>query len=310
MHEESPDRDAAPVVWLPHADAPRLIGEVPAGLTVLTSADVELAASGAAFVVLPPLPSKEELTTVQSMPGVRVLQLMSSGYDHVLRFCPAGAVLCTARGAHDVAVSEWVLAAILASVRELPRFVRQQDAAAWRQFEVPTLAGQQVLLVGYGSIAAAVEQRLQPFGVGIRRVARRSRTGVHGIAELDSLLGDTDIVVLLLPGGAATEGLFDLRRLDRLKPGALLVNAGRGSVVDTDAMTERVRAGRLRAALDVFDPEPLPATNELWRLHDVLLTPHIASYVESRLAAVYAFIGRQLRSFAAGGQLENVAPDA
>ena len=123
------------------------------------------------------------------------------------------------------------------------------------------------------------------------------------------MLSRANVTVLLLPGGAATERLFDARRLDLLQPGALLVNVGRGSVIDTDAMTERVRAGRFRVALDVVEPEPLPAAHELWRLEGVLLTPHIASDVDSRGRAVYEFIGTQLRSFASGRQLRNVVED-
>jgi phosphoglycerate dehydrogenase-like enzyme len=298
------------VAWLPDQEALSLVGEVPAGYRILTGAEISMEDSNAAFVVPPPQPSVVELSALQAMPNVQVVQLMSSGHERALPYRPLGAALCTARGAHDVPVAEWVLAAILAEFRGLPRFVRQQAERAWLPFESRTLGGREVVLVGYGSIAAAVEARLLPFGVKISRVARSERRGVYALAYLDSLLRRADVVVLLLPGGPETTGLFDARRLDLLKTGALLVNAGRGPVVDTTAMTERVQAGRFRVALDVVDPEPLPPTHELWRLDGALLTPHVASNVDSRLGVIYEFIGRQLRSFATGQRLENVVDDA
>lgn len=297
------------VAWLPHDEAPSLLGEVPAGLQLVTGANTALSASNAAFVVLPQVPGPEQLAVLAGLPGLKVVQLMSSGYDHVLAHIPGGVTLCTARGSHTVPVAEWVLTAILACTRGLPGYVRRQADGSWDQYESGTVAGLRVLLVGYGSIAAAVEARLVPFGVAISRAARHERPGVHPLADLDNLLEQADIVVLLLPGGEATRGLIDRRRLDLLAPGALLVNAGRGSVVDTRAMTDRVRSGRLRVALDVVDPEPLPPEHELWRLEGSLVTPHVASEVTSRLPTLYGFVGRQLRSFALGGRLENVVSD-
>jgi phosphoglycerate dehydrogenase-like enzyme len=163
-----------------------------------------------------------------------------------------------------------------------------------------------VLILGYGAIGAAVEARLAPFDVELIRVARRGREGVHAVEDLASLLPRADVVVVLLPLTAATAGLLDADLLDRLRPGALLVNAARGPVLDTTALLELLRAGSVRAALDVTDPEPLPAEHPLWDAPGLLLTPHFAGDTIAADRRAFALVGAQVRRFAGGGLLANV----
>ncbi|WP_287409625.1 2-hydroxyacid dehydrogenase [Oceanithermus sp.] len=241
------------------------------------------------------------------MPRLRVVQTISAGVDWVLPHVPPGVTLADARGVHDVAVSEWVLTALLTSVKRVPELWERQQAAAWEGGLRPgELWGQTVLILGYGSIGRAVEARLAPFGVRVLRVAHRPRLGVQTLEALAELLPRADAVVLLLPLTPATRGLVDADFLARMKPGALLVNAGRGALVDTAALLEALRSGRVRAALDVTDPEPLPADHPLWRAPGVWITPHLAGSSPRLRERGFALVRAQVARYLRGEPLFNV----
>ena len=210
--------------------------------------------------------------------GVRVVQTLTAGYDHLVALLPGGITLCTARGLHDSSTAEHALGLILAAQRELPRWVRAQDEGCWEHAHTRSLADCSVLIVGYGSIGSALDARLRACEAETIRVARRSRPDeeVFGVADLDGLLPSADIVVLTTPLSAETRGLLDARRLALLPDGALVVNVGRGPVLDTSAMLAETTSGRLRAALNVTDPEPLPPSHPLWHTPGVIITPHVA----------------------------------
>ncbi len=217
------------------------------------------------------------------MTSVRVVQTLSAGTDHVepgLKDLPPGVHLCNARGVHEASTAELALTLILASLRGIPGFVRAQDRGAWQGGFRPALADKNVLIVGYGSIGSAIEDRLAPFEVArVARVARSGRTTargpVHPLTDLPALLPDADVVVLSTPLTDATRGLVNAGFLARMKDGALLVNVARGAVVDTKALLAELESGRITAALDVTDPEPLPADHPLWHAPGVLVTPHV-----------------------------------
>ena len=242
------------------------------------------------------------------MPGARVIQALTAGYDNLLDAIPAGATLCNARGLHDASTAEHALGLILAAQRELPRWVRAQEARRWEHAHTRSLAGCRVLIVGYGSIGAALDARLRPCAADSVRVARTARPAenVHAITGLDELLPSADVVVLVTPLTGETRGLLDARRLALLPDGALVVNVGRGPVLDTAAMTAEAGTGRLRAALDVTDPEPLPADHPLWGYPGVLITPHVAGGAAAFYPLAARFVGQQVHRFAAGEPLRNV----
>jgi phosphoglycerate dehydrogenase-like enzyme len=240
------------------------------------------------------------------MRALRLVQVKSAGVDWIAPHVPDWATLCNARGARDAPVAEWVLAAILACWKRFPRFLRQQDESRWEHAVPAELRGSRALIVGYGSIGAAVEERLRPFGVEVDRLARRARPGVEPVERLGDLLPAADIVVLLTPATAATTRLFDERMLSGMRKGALLVNAARGTVVDTDALCAALAAGRIRAALDVTDPEPLPPGHPLWGLPGVIVTPHVAGDGDAAERRVYRMVGEQIRRLLAGEPLLNV----
>jgi phosphoglycerate dehydrogenase-like enzyme len=246
------------------------------------------------------------LELLADMPRLSVIQTLSAGVDWLLRRVPPGVVLCDASGTRDVAVAEWVLAAILASTRGLGELRDRQREHEWRWRQSGELAGSKVMILGYGSIGAAVEARLANFEVDLIRVARHARAGVHSVDALPSLIGLADIVVVLLPLTPATAGLLDRELLGRLRAGALLVNAARGPIVEEGALLELLQAGRVRAALDVTDPEPLPAEAPLWDAPGALITPHFAGDTAAAERRAFALVGEQVRRYVRGEALANV----
>jgi phosphoglycerate dehydrogenase-like enzyme len=299
-------------VWLPDQGAASLMGGLPAGMAadVWTGGEqLPDSADEVEVVVLPFEVPASRLQLLAKLPRLRLIQLMSAGAENIIPFVPPGVTLCNAQGAHDPAVAEWITAVILAQVRQLPRFLAAQQAGTWAPARSESLAGQTVLIVGYGSIGEATERTLAPFGVRFERVARRPRPGVMTMEDLPDALPRADIVILLVPVTPATTGLVDARFLARLHDGALLVNAARGSIVDTSALLAELASGRLRAALDVTDPEPLPAGHPLWSAPGLLLTPHVAGAMTTDASRVMALVKGQLARYAAGEPLRHVVGD-
>ena len=256
------------------------------------------------------VPDWQVTRALDRLPSLKVVQTRSAGVDWIVDRVPEGVTLCSARGARDAAMAEWVLWAILADVKASRTAFEQQAAKEWTHLDLGDLQDARVLLLGHGSIGVAVEERLVPFGVAeIVRVARRARDGVHAIDELAGLLPGVDVVVNLLPATPETGGLFGAEMLGAMRPGALLVNAGRGATVDTAALLEQLEAGRLRAVLDVVEPEPLPADHPLWGAPNLILTPHSAGDTPGAERAAWRLAGEQLRRYAAGKPLRNVVTD-
>jgi phosphoglycerate dehydrogenase-like enzyme len=269
------------------------------GITPVGAGDVE-------FYVPPFFPDAAAVAVLAELPRLKVVQTLTAGVDRLRPHLPGSAVLCNARGVHDASTAEWVVAAILAAVRQFPYFAGQQAAGRWSYRFTGCLAGQTVLIVGYGSIGQAVERRLNGFDVTVRRVARTPRDGVSGVSELGVLLPEADVVVLLAPVTSETIGMVDAAFLARMPDGALFVNAARGSLVRTDDLCAELRAGRLRAALDVTDPEPLPADHPLWGMPGAFITPHVAASTPVSSAAALGFVREQARRFCAAEPLANV----
>jgi phosphoglycerate dehydrogenase-like enzyme len=246
---------------------------------------------------------------LEALPRLRLVQTTSAGVEGLAGRLPEGVVLCNARGAHTPSTAEWAVAATLAAQRGLPFFVREQDAERWSFTTHRSLVGARVLVVGAGDIGRAIGRMLSGFDVELTFVARSARDGVRSTDELPELLPAADVVILIVPLTAETTGMVDDRFLAAMPDGALLVNAARGPVVDTGALLAELTAGRLRAALDVTDPEPLPEGHPLWTAPGLLLTPHVAGEVprtrERAVAAVTAQIGRIL----AGEPLADVVAD-
>jgi phosphoglycerate dehydrogenase-like enzyme len=259
--------------------------------------------------------------------GTRVVQSFGAGIEGLLPLIPQGAVLCNARNLHNVPTAEWTVAAILASLKFLPLYAKLQSEHRWvRRADADSnyqaiygkpgtsmlpvlceeLAGKTVLIVGYGAIGKAIEERLAAFEPNILRVARSPREGVSPVSALPSLLPQADVVVLITPLTPETHHLIDAAAIALMKQGALLVNAARGAVVETDALVAALEQRRIRAALDVTDPEPLPENHPLWRAPGLLLTPHVAGSSPVYLKRVVDFAQAQFERYMRGEPLHNV----
>lgn len=279
-----------------------------------------------------PFARREAQHTLPYLRGLKVVQSMMAGVDWITPWLPKNVILCDGRGIHDISASEWVLGAILAVMKRFPLYSEMQKTQNWRGFvragesldEEPglargvyrilaeDLAGKQVLIVGYGSIGEAIERRLVPFEASIQRVARRRRTEpeVHAIEDLPTLLPQADVVVLIVPLTPETREMFGEREMGLMKPGALLVNAARGPVVVTNALVEALNAGRIRAALDVTDPEPLPPGHPLWSAPNCMITPHIGGSTPEFIRRAFQFGATQVERFVRGEPLQNVVGEA
>ncbi|WP_431711292.1 NAD(P)-dependent oxidoreductase [Glutamicibacter uratoxydans] len=253
---------------------------------------------------------------VARIPGLRHVHLLSLGFDWVLEHLPDGVGLSNSRGAIEDATAEHALALLLAALRVVPAAVRDQDMQRWNPAWSPTLYGATVLLLGYGGVGAGIAARLAPFGparvLPVGRTARTEPDGtaVHALHELPGLLPEADIVVIALPHDASTERLVDAAFLSRMRDGALLVNIGRGPVVDTDALLTELATGRLGVALDVTDPEPLPPGHRLWNAPNCLITPHIGGNTRQVLEFCGQLAVQQMQRLAAGRELLNVVRSA
>ena len=265
--------------------------------------------------------------------GVKLVLAMMAGTEWIPGTVGPHVTICNARGAHNIATAEWTLSAILTILKYFPLYLDIQRSGVWRRrieasahyatitgnmsaMYPPVLAeeltGKKVLLVGYGAIGKEIERMLQPFAVEMLRVARRARSEpeVHAVSELDTLLPRADVLILILPSTAESHGLIGKRQLGLLRQGALLVNAARGPIVDTDALVEVLNSGRIRAALDVTDPEPLPEGHPLWSCPNLLLTPHIGGSTPQFAPRALRIVADELRRYMKGEPLKNVVQAA
>ena len=263
-----------------------------------TQAQVWVPRNGGAYI-----PDNGFLT---ALPRLKLVQLLSAGAERFLGRLPEGVVLCNARGAHTPATAEWAVAATLAAQRGIPFFVREQDAGRWSFTTHSSLVGARVLIVGAGDIGRTIGRTLAGFDVELTYVARTAREGVHPTADLPQLLPQADVVILIVPVTPETTGMVDAAFLAAMPDGALLVNAARGVVVDTDALLAELVSGRLRAALDVTDPEPLPVGHPLWSAPGVLITPHVGGEVPQTRARAASAAVEQITRVLAGEPLANV----
>jgi phosphoglycerate dehydrogenase-like enzyme len=265
--------------------------------------------------------------------GVRLVLSLMAGTEWMQGVVRPQVTICNARGAHDISTAEWTVASILAILKYFPFYLDLQRAGQWkRRFEASAhyanltgdtrplyppvlleeLTGKTVLLVGHGAIGKQIERMLAPFDVNLLRVARGARTEplVHAVGDLDSLLPRAEVVILIIPSTTETRHLIGTRQLALMPRGALLVNAARGPIVDTDALVAALQSGKIRAALDVTDPEPLPEGHPLWSCPNLLLTPHVAGSSPQFSPRAVRVAAGELRRFIDGEPLHNVVQTA
>jgi len=273
------------------------------------------------------------MRTWPQLRGVRLVLSLMAGTEWIPGTVGPHVTICNARGAHNISTAEWTIATTLAMLKYFPFFLEMQSQGLWkRRFEASArytaitgdtrplyppvmleeLTGKRVLLIGYGSIGKEIERMLEPFHVELTRVARSARTEptVHAVSDLDSLLPQAQVVILILPATPESTGLIGARQFALMPQGALLVNAARGPIVDTGALVDALNSGRIRAALDVTDPEPLPEGHPLWSCPNLLITPHVGGSSPQFAPRALHIAADELRRYIAGRPLQNIVQAA
>ena len=298
------------VVSVPTEELAADLGTLPDGVELVVW-PMDAAAPRDRFdMVVPPYMSMSRVLSRLEGVEVGLVQSQSIGYDGVGDILPAGLVFANASSVHETSTAELAVGLAIAAQRHLDAFAVDTAAGRWAPVFSESLADRRVLLLGYGGVGKAIAARLAGFEVSMRAVASRARDEdgmpVHAIDELPGLLPETDIVIASLPGSDATRHIVDDAFLTALPDGALIVNVGRGPLIDTDALVDHVRRGRIRAALDVTDPEPLPEGHPLWSLPGVLISPHVGGASSAMRPRVAKLVRTQIERLAAGEPPLNV----
>ncbi|WP_236794316.1 2-hydroxyacid dehydrogenase [Amycolatopsis sp. GM8] len=291
-------------VLVPGDDGVRALAGIPEVETVrYTPGEPLPSEADKAEVLIPgPTPAESRARLLARLPNLKLIQLLSAGAEDWTGVLPDGVLLSTCRGAHGGSTAEWVVAVLLSMHRELDSFAAEQTAGRWTRRGTDTLQGKRVLIVGAGDLGNQLRRRLEPFDAIVTMVGMRARDDIHSVDELPELLADHEVVVLMVPLTSRTRGMVDTDFLARMADGAVLVNAARGAIVHTKALLAELNAGRLRAALDVTEPEPLPAGHPLWTAPNLVLTPHIAGTVRDAQSRSYAVAAAEIARYA-GGEL-------
>ena len=246
------------------------------------------------------------LELTKKMPNLKVLQMPNAGYDDALEFVREGITLCNGRSIHDDSTAELAVGLTIASLRGFPDFVRNQDKSSWVHVKNKSINDRRIGIIGFGSIGSTIAKMLSGFSVEIVPFTQSGRDNTTAISDLDKHLPTLDVVILILPLTAESKHLFNAKRLSLMKDGALLVNVARGPIVDTDALVKELNSGRITAAVDVTDPEPLPSDHPLWRAKGVLISPHVGGNTTAFEKRARKLIESQLNLLAEGKPLNNV----
>ena len=292
------------VVWTQWDDlvVPSAIKRLSPATTPIDSADL----SEITFYVPTYMGGKAALELTKKMPKLKVLQMPNAGYDDALEYVRDGMTLCNGKGIHDDSTAELAVGLTIASLRGFPDFVRNQDKSAWIHVKNNSINDRRIGIIGFGSIGSTIAKMLSGFAVEIIPFTKSGRDKTIAISDLDKHLPTLDVVILILPLTQESRQLFDAKRLSLMKDGALLVNVARGPIVNTDALVAELNSGRITAALDVTDPEPLPSDHPLWRAKGVLISPHVGGNTSAFESRARRLVQSQLELLAQGKALNNI----
>ncbi len=292
------------VIWTQWEDL-----KVPAGFESLSPSTAPLDGEnlGAITFFVPPyMGGRRALLPILRMSSLRVLQLPYAGYENALEFVRPGLTICNASGVHDDSTAELAVGLTIASLRGFPDFVRNQISGEWVRSRRRSLSDSRIGIVGFGSIGKRIKENLSGFAVEVIPFSRLGSDGSKKMSELDAELPNLDVVILSMPLNEDSRHLFDAKKLARMKDGALLVNVARGPVVDTDALIEELNSGRILAALDVTDPEPLPKGHPLWTAKGLLISPHVGGESSAFEPRFRKLLEDQLQRLSRGERLKNI----
>lgn len=301
-------------VTVPDADLLAALQPVPEGVNLVVwdfkDAPVGVDLGDVDAVVLPYMQRGDLSDQLQSVPALKLVQTQSTGYEGVAEMAGDGVAVCSAAGVHAAATAEMAVGLAIASLRGIDVAARDQREGRWKPARHPGLADRKVLLLGVGGIGEEIAKRLDPFEVELTRVGSTARSDergqVHASAELVELAARHDVLIVITPLSDSTRNLVNRDVLAALPNGALVVNVARGPVVDSEALTAEVVSGRLRAALDVFDPEPIPAGHPLWSADNALITPHNGGNTGAFWPRIVRLLRGQLEALAAGQEPANL----
>lgn len=282
---------------------------VPSGFRRLSIADYPLTTSdlSAITIYIPPyMTGVEFLEPIKQMSNLKIVQVPNAGYEDALPYIRSDITLCNARGVHNASTAELAVGLAIAIKRGFPDFIRAQDLGQWSHKRMGSLNDSKIGIVGAGSIGQTLVSYLKPYDVEITTFSRSGLNGSLTIDKLDEHLPELDVIFLILPLNAQSKHLMDRHRLALMKDGATLVNVARGGVVDTDALVAELNSGRIYAALDVTDPEPLPHNHPLWSAKNILITPHVGGDSQAFEKRGKRFVEEQLQRIASGVELINV----
>ena len=246
------------------------------------------------------------LELTKKMPNLKILQMPNAGYDDAMEYVRDGMTLCNGKSIHDDSTAELAVGLTIASLRGFPDFVRNQDKSEWVHVKNKSINDRKIGIIGFGSIGTTIAKMLSGFTVEIIPFTQSGRDNTIAITDLDKHLPTLDVVILILPLTKESKHLFDAKRLSLMKDGALLVNVARGPIVETDALVKELNSGRITAALDVTDPEPLPKDHPLWRAKGVLISPHVGGNTTAFESRARRLIESQLNLLAQGKALNNI----
>ncbi|MBI3428618.1 MAG: 2-hydroxyacid dehydrogenase [Actinobacteria bacterium] len=295
-------------LWLPHDSQYYSLEKFARDIEIVNAAtgiphdlrDVE-------FIVPPMFDLRNEFRVLFSkMPSLKVIHSLSAGIEDLRTLVPKGVTLCNSTDAHHTSTAEMALALILASLRGIDEFARKYDWKVRTEKIWQSLADKRVLIIGYGSVGQAIDRRLSGFECEVVKVARHTRDDVHSTDELPALLPISDVVVIALPHTSETEGLADAKFFSLMRNGALFVNVSRGATANTVDLVAALSGGRISAALDVTDPEPLPNGHPLFSMKNVLITPHVAGRSTALEPRLTRLIKEQVKRYMAGQPLKNI----
>ena len=292
------------VVWTQWSDL-----EAPEGITLLHPGNAPLDSDAVApvtFYVPPYMSGSRGLEPIHRMPNLRYLQTPNAGYDDTYPYLRPGLAVCNARGVHDISTAELALALTLASHRGLDGFVQAKPHHEWKHETKRTLWRQRVAIIGFGSIGRTIARLLEPFDVEVHGFSRSGRDGAQTMDVLWEALPTFDTVILILPASPESVGLVNRDFLARMKDDSLLVNVARGSIVVTDDLIAELQTGRIRAAVDVTDPEPLPKGHPLWDAPNLIISPHVGGDSSAFEPRMRALVARQMQRLAEGVEPDNI----
>ena len=280
----------------------------PNGYQVISKDSMELSESERASVeiYIPKyMGGAKAWSAIANFPNLKVVQLLMAGYEEALPHIRKGVRLCNARGVRDQSTAELGVALMASHFLGIKNYIKNMESGKWDGSQRDSLYGKKVAIIGAGSVGRRIREMLEVFKVEITFFARSARDGVSEIADLGNRIQEFDAVILILPLTNESRNLITKKELGKMKKSALLVNLARGPVVNTDDLVEALKRGEISAALDVTDPEPLPSNHELWRLPNVIISPHVGGNSSAFEPQAREFLEKQLDRYVKSGQLIN-----